>query len=286
MPRARNPAVRSSIRTCSRSRPILSASSSSYASGALREPGDRTTSRTPPASSSATTTWAQRPASPTVRARRSPGPSLGLHEPSLPEHRDVGVGGAADATAPGAPRSGRRRDNRPSRPGALDQVVGRAAATVSSPHAYGSSGSAAASATPARRPIEVSSALDTTTGSPIRSAISRQARTPPSGWTLSTAMSAAPARATRYGSSERRIDSSAATGTSRCARASRRRSSASSSMLAHGCSAYSRRSGSVRASARHASSTSQAPFASTRIRPPEPRAPRTASTRARSSVSD
>ncbi len=66
-----------------------------------------------------------------------------------------------------------------------------------SPQAKGSSGSAAASATPARMPIEVSNALDTTTGSPIRSAISRQARTPPSGCTLSTATSAASSSATR-----------------------------------------------------------------------------------------
>ena len=69
--------------------------------------------------------------------------------------------------------------------------------TVLSPQAYGSSGRAAAKATPAAMPIEVSSALDTTTGSPICSATVRQARTPPSGCTLSTAMSAACRRATR-----------------------------------------------------------------------------------------
>ena len=46
-------------------------------------------------------------------------------------------------------------------------------------------------------PTEVSSAEDTTTGSPISSAIRRQARTPPSGCTLSTAMSAASRSRTR-----------------------------------------------------------------------------------------
>jgi hypothetical protein len=56
---------------------------------------------------------------------------------------------------------------------------------------------AAASATPAAIPTEVSSADDTTTGSPMSSAIRRQARTPPSGWTFSTATSAASRSRTR-----------------------------------------------------------------------------------------
>ena len=54
---------------------------------------------------------------------------------------------------------------------------------------------------PARRPAAiptlVSRALQTTTGSPMSSAIRRQARTPPSGCTLSTAMSAASRSRTR-----------------------------------------------------------------------------------------
>src|SRR4051812_12867168 len=58
-----------------------------------------------------------------------------------------------------------------------------------------------------------STALDTTTGRPMSSAIRRQARTPPSGCTLSTAMSAASSSRTRQGSAARRIDSSAAIGT-------------------------------------------------------------------------
>ena len=54
------------------------------------------------------------------------------------------------------------------------------------PQAYGSSGSAAASATPAASPTEVSTALETTTGSPHASATRSAARTPPSGCALST----------------------------------------------------------------------------------------------------
>ena len=83
-------------------------------------------------------------------------------------------------------------------------------------------------------PTDDSSAEDTTTGRPICSAIRRQAATPPSGCTLSTAMSAASSRATRSGSSARRIDSSAATGTSTW-----RRTAASSSTVRQGCSTYS-----------------------------------------------
>ena len=52
------PAVRSSMRTCSRIRPARSASCSANANGALREPGHSTTSRTPPRISSSTTTRA------------------------------------------------------------------------------------------------------------------------------------------------------------------------------------------------------------------------------------
>ena len=40
-------------------------------------------------------------------------------------------------------------------------------------------------------------ALETTTGSPMSSAMRRQARTPPSGWTFSTATSAASRSRTR-----------------------------------------------------------------------------------------
>ena len=68
---------------------------------------------------------------------------------------------------------------------------------VASPQAYGSSGSAAASATPAARPTEVSTALETTTGSPQARATRSAPRTPPSGATLITTMSAAPAALNR-----------------------------------------------------------------------------------------
>ncbi|CFE43916.1 Uncharacterised protein [Mycobacterium tuberculosis] len=46
------------MRTCNRIRPDRSASCSAKASGALREPGHSTTSRTPPRISSSTTTRA------------------------------------------------------------------------------------------------------------------------------------------------------------------------------------------------------------------------------------
>ena len=54
-PRARKPAVRSSIRVCSRSSPASAASYAANASGALREPGASTTSVTPASTSAVTT---------------------------------------------------------------------------------------------------------------------------------------------------------------------------------------------------------------------------------------
>src|ERR1700739_1083238 len=46
------------MRTCSRTRPVASASRSANANGALREPGHSTTPRTPPRINSSTTTRA------------------------------------------------------------------------------------------------------------------------------------------------------------------------------------------------------------------------------------
>ena len=97
------------------------------------------------------------------------------------------------------------------------------------PHANGSSGRAAASATPAAMPTEVSRAEETTAGRPHSPTTSRARRTPPSGATLTTMRSAASRWATSRGSSALRIDSSAATGTSTPLRANRTRSSRSSS---------------------------------------------------------
>ena len=57
-----------------------------------------------------------------------------------------------------------------------------------------------------RRPMEVSSAEETTAGSPACATISRALRTPPRGWALMTIRSAAPARATANGSSSLRTD--------------------------------------------------------------------------------
>src|SRR5699024_4103303 len=154
---------------------------------------------------------------------------------------------------------------------------------VASPQAKGSSGSAAASATPAAIPTEDSSAEETTAGRPTCSMISSAARTPPSGCTLTTMMSAASCRATSSVSLARRIDSSAATGT-----ATARRTRARSATGRQGCSAYSNPPA-ARSRARRcaiAVSTSHPPLASTRILPPDPSASRTAATRSSSSSSD
>ena len=94
--------------------------------------------------------------------------------------RPAGRGSAAAGPPPGPPvrRRGQRgqqvrvRADRPHRQpppsGTSGAAVTSAAIspTVASPQAYGSSGSAAASATPAAIPTDVSSALETTTGSP------------------------------------------------------------------------------------------------------------------------
>src|SRR6202158_600075 len=102
---------------------------------------------------------------------------------------------------------------------------------------------------------------------------------PPSGATLSTAISAAPARTTWNGSSALRVLSSAAIGTP-----TRRRNSASSGTVAHGCSKYSSGPSAVSApAAATASSTLQPPLASTRT---VGTSARTALTRATSSASD
>src|SRR4030081_2500762 len=81
---------------------------------------------------------------------------------------------------------------------------------VPRPQAKSSSGSAPARASWAARPTLVSRAEETTHGSPAAPATRNERRTPPSGVHLITATSAAPATATRSGSSARRIDSSAA----------------------------------------------------------------------------
>ena len=154
--------------------------------------------------------------------------------------------------------------------------------TVPSPQAYGSSGSAAASASPARIPTEVSSAELTTAGSPACATMSRARRTPPSGATFTTIRSAAPARATLSGSSSLRTLSSAAISTGTPAARSRRRTSARPAMSGTGCSAYSSPTAASRVSASTAAGTSQPPFASTRIAA-SGSAARTAATRAASS---
>src|SRR4030095_2987129 len=81
-PSARKAAVRSSTRTCSRSRPMRSASKHSYASGALRAPGASPTSRTPRVINPSMITRAHAVALPT-------GLLPSLHETSLPEPLDL-----------------------------------------------------------------------------------------------------------------------------------------------------------------------------------------------------
>ena len=135
-------------------------------------------------------------------------------------------------------------------------------------------------------PTLVSSADDTTAGNPQASTTASADRTPPSGATLTTTMSAASRSRTRSGSSALRMDSSAAMGTSMPLRANAIRRSRSSSTVAHGCSAYSRSWAARRPSARSASSTDHAPLASTRTLAVGPIASRTAATRARSCSSD
>ena len=100
---------------------------------------------------------------------------------------------------------------------------------VPSPQACSRVGSAAAAASPAAMPTAESSADEITTGMSICAAMPSSAETPPSGATLSTAMSAAPARTTASGSVALRMLSSAATGTS-----VRLRTSASSGTVRQG----------------------------------------------------
>ena len=127
-------------------------------------------------------------------------------------------------------------------------------------------------------PTAESSALDTTTGTSIWSAMSSSLATPPSGATFSTATSAAPDRTTCKGSSALRMLSSAAIGTS-----TSRRSSASSGTVAQGCSRYSSGPSAVNArAASTAAATLQPPLASTRT---VGTCSRTALTRATSSAS-
>ena len=157
--------------------------------------------------------------------------------------------------------------------------------TVPRPQAYGKSGRAAASASPARMPTDVSKAELTTAGSPACATMSRARRTPPSGATLTTIRSAAPARATRRGSVSLRTLSSAAISTGAPASRSRVLTSARPSMDGTGCSAYSSPTGASRVSASTAPGTSHPPLASTRTAA-SGKAARTASSRATSSSSD
>ena len=115
--------------------------------------------------------------------------------------------------------------------------------------------------------------------------MSRARRTPPSGATLTTIRSAAPARATRRGSVSFRTLSSAAISTGVPAARSRVRTSARPSMVGTGCSAYSSPTDASRVRALTAAGTSHPPLASTRMAA-SGNAARTALSLAASSSSD
>ena len=128
---------------------------------------------------------ARRPARGRTRWRGSRGGHRG--EPGAPARLGHRVGGRRR-------RAGRARGAAPAarrRPAAAAccETSSVNSATVARPQANGSSGSAAASATPAAMPTEVSSAEETTHGRPCASATRSAARTPPSGCTLRTTTS-------------------------------------------------------------------------------------------------
>ena len=123
---------------------------------------------TPPRTSSSTSTRANAVEGFTRRAPRRAGP-----------RQRASVSGSA-ATASSRSGSGRRTGSSPSTGSSGVLVTSSVnSATVARPQANGSSGRAAASATPAAMPTELSSAEETTHGRPCASATSSAARTPP-----------------------------------------------------------------------------------------------------------
>ena len=153
-PSARNPADRSSMRTCSRSRPAASAACSANASGAEREPGASTASRTPHRTSSSTSTRRQRGRRVHARRPRPAGSWQRRSRSSRPGPRGPrGAASAASRSGSGADRAApASRPPSGSRAAAAVDVARPSSPTVASPQAYGSSGSAAASASPGGDP--------------------------------------------------------------------------------------------------------------------------------------
>ena len=126
----------------------------------------------------------------------TPGPPAGEREPKFPKPPVRGNGAAARATSAGG-RIGRVALHELRVGGDRAQVqhpaaghvgfgrdVGREQGHRAQPARVRKSGSAAASATPARMPTEVSRAELTTAGSPASATISSARRTPPSGGDL------------------------------------------------------------------------------------------------------
>ena len=190
-PSARNPAARSSTRTCSRSSPVRSASRARSASGALRDPGASTTSRTPPASSSVDDHPGAAASASVTRTRGHQ--RRVCAEPSLPEGSAVGLvarcrGERRSSTATVGGPAGRRRPAPAARStrSSASRLTGVQPAGVRQLGQRGGQrhpGGAGRSRSPGRwtpRPAARSARRSR-----------RQARTPPSGCTLSTAMSAA-----------------------------------------------------------------------------------------------
>ena len=193
-PRARKAAVRSSIRVCSRTPP-------SARVGVVEGEGERRVARARGEHDLPDGRTAQRRHHGPGELGRGVGHAGRIlpygGEPAPPVVDPLARRPRAGPGLPGRPRAATPA-SMPST-GSIGSVTTSSVSswTVARPQAWWSSGSAAASATPAAIPTLDSTALETTTGRPMSSAIRRQARTPPSGWTFSTAMSAASRSRTR-----------------------------------------------------------------------------------------
>ena len=233
-PSARNPAVRSSIRVCSRSRPAAAASYAAKASGALRDPGAEHDLADPARDQRGDDRAGQLGGGVAHDGRSCRTARTAASRAAQRAARSAGAASRASDSSSTTGRTTRQhpvdRQQRVDDDVVGEQLHGRQPAGVAAARA------APRPARPRRRcPTEVSSAEDTTTGSPMSSAIRRQARTPAERLHLEHGDVGGLEVAHPVGvGSPRRIDSSAAIGTSTA-----RRTAASSSTVAHGCSTYS-----------------------------------------------
>ncbi len=198
-PSARKPADRSSMRTCRRSRPAAAARAKAKDSGAFREPGDNTASVTPAMTSSSTSTVAIAVEGfSDMSASRSRGHRFYCRQAFAPAVAGGFIGGR-----------GRQQSRVRHRPAHLDLAVHRQQRVgdhVRGQQVHSGQPTCVRQLRQRRRQRDPSGDADrrrlqrredTTTGSPMRWAISRQAATPPSGCTFRTAMSAASSATTR-----------------------------------------------------------------------------------------